>query len=135
MLLHVRYNISSAIIATTMVGAIEQACGYWAQAAEPVFKAGDGGWEVDLRALAKGHRWYSEPSVYDTSDWAFRITLFERLGGSKIRIIHKKKLVTGLQRLSAKYPFHFRDFIQEDDDGTTHDVVMQMACFGDIMFG
>lgn len=58
----------------------------------------------------------------------------------------KGKIEEGLRIMARKYPQHFRDFISEDYDGNTHcrlkprqgtaaDIFLQLALFGDIMYG
>ena len=46
------------------------------------------------------------------------------------------KLLSGLYKLSqSKEYFHpFRDIIQEEDDGTTADVLLQFCLFGDVIY-
>jgi len=41
----------------------------------------------------------------------------------------------GLQILAEKYPKHWADFLAENEDATTGDVFLQLALFGDVIFG
>ena len=41
----------------------------------------------------------------------------------------------GLQIMSQKYPRHFGDFMNENDDAITGDVFLQCCVFGKIIFG
>lgn len=41
----------------------------------------------------------------------------------------------GLQIMADKYPAHYRNFIEENDDAETSDVFLQCAVFGELVFG
>jgi len=41
----------------------------------------------------------------------------------------------GLKLMAEKYPRHYGDFADENDDADTGDVFLQLALFGDIIFG
>jgi hypothetical protein len=47
----------------------------------------------------------------------------------------REKLITGLQVMATKYPTHFANFQNEDDDAETADVYLQCCLFGEIVFG
>lgn len=47
----------------------------------------------------------------------------------------REKLVDGLQVMATKYPRHFNNFMEEDDDAETGDVFLQCCLFGEIVFG
>jgi len=51
------------------------------------------------------------------------------------KVIDRDALIKGLQLMAEKYPRHFADFIEENDDADTGDVFLQLCCFGDIIFG
>ena len=44
-------------------------------------------------------------------------------------------LEKGLHRFAKKYPKHFGDFVQENDDAITGDVFLQTCLFGEIVYG
>jgi hypothetical protein len=41
----------------------------------------------------------------------------------------------GLKIMAEKYPKHFTDFINENDDADTGDVFLQCCVFGNVIFG
>lgn len=41
----------------------------------------------------------------------------------------------GLQVMADKYPRHFHDFTEENDDAVTGDVFLQCCLFGDVVYG
>jgi hypothetical protein len=47
----------------------------------------------------------------------------------------REKLIDGLQALADKAPYHFANFVAENDDSETGDVYLQMCLFGEIVFG
>jgi hypothetical protein len=41
----------------------------------------------------------------------------------------------GLQLMAEKYPHHWGDFLAENDDATTGDVFLQLALYGEVIYG
>ena len=50
-------------------------------------------------------------------------------------VLNRESMVRGLQLMADKYPNHFADFMQENDDATTSDVFLQLSVFGELIFG
>jgi len=44
-------------------------------------------------------------------------------------------LKKGLQTMADKFPDHFKDFVDENDDANTGDVFLQCCLFDDVIFG
>jgi hypothetical protein len=57
--------------------------------------------------------------VYGLKQWRLDLTTIEK----------------GLTIMAEKYPRHWSDFVQENDDAETSDVFLQCALFGEIIFG
>ncbi len=55
--------------------------------------------------------------------------------GDKTWTLNKEACVRGLKVMAEKYPTHFADWRNEDDDATTADVFLQCCLFGDIFYG
>lgn len=49
--------------------------------------------------------------------------------------VNEPVLVKGLETMALKYPRHFADFLNENEDGNTADVFLQCALFGEITYG
>lgn len=45
------------------------------------------------------------------------------------------KMKRGLELMAEKYPHHWADFINENDDAITADVWFQLSLFGELIFG
>ncbi len=41
----------------------------------------------------------------------------------------------GLQTMADKYPNHWHDFINDNEDATTGDVFLQCCLYGEVIFG
>jgi hypothetical protein len=41
----------------------------------------------------------------------------------------------GLNLMAKKYPEHFADFLEENDDAITADVFLQLCLFGEVIYG
>jgi hypothetical protein len=46
-----------------------------------------------------------------------------------------KKIKSGMQVFATKFPRHFGDFMDENDDAETGDVFLQCCIFGDTIYG
>lgn len=65
------------------------------------------------------------------------------VGGTLIVTSHDGKtgkltintLVGGIALMSEKHPRHFSDLMNENDDATTADVFVQLAAFGEVVYG
>jgi hypothetical protein len=53
----------------------------------------------------------------------------------KIHRITRECLEKGMGIFAKKYPYHFADFINENDDADTGDVFLQCVVFGDVIYG
>lgn len=51
------------------------------------------------------------------------------------KILDMKAIIKGLRIMSEKFPKHFANFIEENDDADTGDVFLQCCLYGDVVFG
>ena len=49
--------------------------------------------------------------------------------------LNLKAIKKGLQIMADKYPKHFGDFMNENEDADTGDVFLQCCIFGDVIYG
>jgi hypothetical protein len=56
-------------------------------------------------------------------------------GKLKRHVLNREAMEKGVQLMSEKYPRHYADLINENDDSDTSDVFLQLALFGEIVFG
>jgi len=54
--------------------------------------------------------------------------------GKSVHTIRRKDVRKGLQVLANKYPLHFKDLVEGDDDGLTADVYLQCVLFGEVRY-
>lgn len=76
---------------------------------------------------------------YPTNPGGYLIVSDRKLEG-EIDEVTKKKLdldacVAGLQVMAQKYPRHFANMMQENDDAETGDVFLQCCLFGELVYG
>ena len=50
-------------------------------------------------------------------------------------ILNRKSIAKGLKLMANTQAFHFRNILEEDDDCETSDVLLQLALFGEVVFG
>ncbi len=53
----------------------------------------------------------------------------------KEKILDRPAIIKGLQLMADKYPRHWADFIEENDDAITADVFLQLAVWGEVIYG
>ena len=117
--------IADSRIADLLESAI---CGYWAEEFTARFDSG--------AAEAEN------PVLGEYADWIFAaltpggeavLTLSLVEGGFDMYVLDRAKIAAGLALL-ADTP-HWVDFMDENEDGTTGDVFLQMCLFGEVVFG
>ena len=59
----------------------------------------------------------------------------EQSGKTKTFKIDLYAIKNGLATMAEKYPKHFADFVQENDDAETGDIFLQCICFGEAIYG
>lgn len=50
-------------------------------------------------------------------------------------VLNLETIHRGLSLMAEKYPSHFQDFINDNDDAETGDVFLQLCLFGEIIYG
>ncbi|MFI5402433.1 MAG: hypothetical protein ACHQ1G_05810 [Planctomycetota bacterium] len=61
-----------------------------------------------------------------------------KAGIVRTKLVRASDLIRGLERMAADSPGmrqHLGDFLAENDDADTADVVLQMTLFGEVVFG
>jgi len=49
-------------------------------------------------------------------------------------VLNREKLIAGLQVMADKYPKHFADFLNENEDAGTGDIYLQCCLFQEIVY-
>lgn len=90
----------------------------------------------------EGYPWYCNPAFY--ADESFQIEVQEVIDEGKswqdkknIRrhICGRSEFEAGLQLMAEKYPDHFKDLMQENDDAITGDVFLQCIALKEVVYG
>jgi hypothetical protein len=55
--------------------------------------------------------------------------------GMTVKTLRTADLMRGLQIMARDYPQHFANFREENDDGETGDVFLQLCMFGKLVYG
>ncbi len=120
-------SITKGQIINLLSCALEGGINYWAtyRDAYPHFPE-------DLTLYTKGV--YSGLAVYAIDHPLYSI-LISDIESNKQYKIDLGKLKEGIESMSAKFPRHFRNFIQDNYDAETGDVFIQCCVFGDIIYG
>lgn len=62
------------------------------------------------------------------------LTIIDNEDGTKY-CLNSTAIKDGLQLMASKYPRHWENFIDNNDDAETADVFLQCATMGDVVFG
>ena len=63
------------------------------------------------------------------------LTIGDIEGQMPDKVLDRAAITKGLELMAEKYPKHYADFLAENDDATTGDVFLQLAVFGEVVFG
>lgn len=55
--------------------------------------------------------------------------------GVRTKTLDMKSLIEGLEVMREKYPSHYANWIDENDDAETGDVFLQCCMFGELVYG
>ena len=113
-------KIDAQRIADTLVSALEGGTGYWCQ--------------IDNE---KGPNYNSKTCDRIAAGHA-HLLIIEDCGEGDEPKTHKLDrcaLDLGLRIMADKYPKHFADIVNENDDAETGDVLLQCALLGEIVYG
>ena len=79
-------------------------------------------------ALLKGHGLV----VYDNYEMDSELSEGEKPTKYTLTL---KKVKDGLRKMRDEYPRHWADLVEEQDDAVTGDVFLQLAVFGELIYG
>lgn len=122
-------DVNWDVVTNAIVGALEGGCGYWCR-------------EYDYIVTPEE---YDNPNKYP----AYACADFWKKGGVMLfkyddpdndgktaqKHVSESTLRFGLRVMAEKFPRHFGDLVSENDDAATHDVLLQCALFGDVIYG
>jgi hypothetical protein len=77
----------------------------------------------DYRRVEK---WFEEGGTFD---------VYDAYEDDKPYQLTKENVQSGLQLMGEKYPSHLSDLVEEQDDAITADILLQLALFGELVYG
>jgi len=128
----VKLSVTNQRIADLLIGAFEGGSNYWIDWVEYL-----GETEESAEAMCKRLSIQIETPRYARiplagGTWAVKIVQTE--GQPDVRLDFNA-IQNGLAEMAKKYPTHFADFLNEDDDADTADVFLQCCVFGEVIYG
>ena len=130
----VKQEISASRIVDLLCTAFDGGMCTWARAethmpAEPDWSWGEGSPEKTEK------EWANVRKVYVAPMCGWHVTMFDMENDEKPYRLDREALERGMKVFAEKYPGHFSDFINENDDAITGDVYVQCCIFGDAIYG
>lgn len=127
------------MIVNAIIGSIEGSSGYWISsfvvADEPTSQTLRKEKSISLDDDDNSGIWYSRPDYWLKGGRA-TVTYDNPEGeGVVSQTIGRNDIEEGLRLMASKAARHFADLMTENDDAITHDVLMQYAILGDIVYG
>lgn len=132
---NVQQNVSAGRIVDLLCTAFDGGMtAGWARAETHMPDEPDWSWgEGSPEKLEK--EWANVRKVYVAPMCGGHVTLIDVEDDEKSYRLDKEALERGLHIFAEKYPSHFSDFINENDDAITGDVYVQCCVFGDAIYG
>lgn len=106
--------------------ALEGGSNYWIQSHQKNYPPG------------KGYASYEFAYLEVPFDEGGSISFFtgdKGIDGLEGKLLNRASMEDGLRLMAEKYPKHWADFIGENEDADTGDVFLQLALFGEVVFG
>lgn len=132
-------ELSDSRVKGLLCSALEGGSNYWYENARMVL--GDG---YEKKDFYKGGRmqdpkeyWHWSQIVPFVEGCAVALDVPENPSsdGSITYTLDRAKIQEGLVLMSKEYPKHFSDLLEDNGDATTGDVFLQLALFGEVVFG
>ena len=105
-----------------LCSALEGGVNYWADVYTSILPSQEGDENIEFPHLAFNHPNY-------------RIHVSDREDDGQTYQLNLKALKKGLEIWAKDCPYHFNNFITEDDDAITADTFFQCAVFGEVIYG
>lgn len=114
-------------VSDLFVGAFEGGSNYWMQSANII---------VGKERKEKGLVWWGAPAVFQ-GDYSFKVSYENPEKGPTYvsKTLTQDDVAKGAQIMAQKYPEHFADIVQDNEDAITADVFMQCIVLGEIVYG
>lgn len=132
-------SLEDSRISSLLCTAFEGGSNYWYCQIEPCLEE-----HILLEDFCKGGR-FSDPEEY--WHWTQLVPLHPGCsllirdqedpveGHPYPYVLDRKSLEKGLQVMAEKYPHHFADVLNHNDDAITGDVFLQCCLFGEVIYG
>jgi len=116
-------EIAPQRIADLMVSALEGGSNYWIDRVSV---------ESPDRKTLNGRPWYSGEDLFDGRPFSIGFHYEEQ---TETKFLTPEMVKDGFELMATKYPSHFADFVNENDDANTADVWLQLCLFGEVVYG
>lgn len=151
----VEYEIPHKRLSDLLVGAFEGGSNDWYWIEEYVEPASVPIWVQKERLVDIRHAWYpltsdgalvvsdrtaqgeaaEGPMFLSRRDHAYKEWLVANVQPDVTKRLNMRAVAAGAAVMAEKYPEHFRNFMDENDDAVTADVFLQCCVFGEIVYG
>jgi hypothetical protein len=117
-------------IADLLVGAFEGGSNYWIDVVEVAVPAEGFG-----SAKPGDDDYYPRIIRTPLSGGALRIEYGNEEGSADHKVLDRRAIQRGLELLAKSYPARFASIVTENDDAEDSDVLLQLALFGEVVYG
>jgi hypothetical protein len=99
------------------------------------FEGGSGYWINGLKVARQPDTPVRYMSEVPMAGGALKIVPYDPENAPTPLLLNEENCRQGLRLLAQSFPKHIQDVIEENDDAGTGDAFLQMAVFGEIVFG
>lgn len=131
MIIKTEVEVTPRRIADLMVSVIEGGIGYWCKSVKLNIPP-----EIHFKSP-----WYDQEEIYNDPGLSIEVVELDPSSDKNVEgswIINLKSMERAfylMQEFGNPKGFHWRDFINENDDAITADVWFQLAVFGEVVYG
>jgi hypothetical protein len=125
-------RITNQRVADLLVGAMEGGSNHWIEYVEYLGETGETAEAICSRLSIEPRMPRYAWAPLAGGSWAAKIVQVE--GAPDVRL-DRDAIVRGLAVMAKRYPMHFADVLNENEDATTADVFLQCCAFGDVIYG
>lgn len=125
----VKQELNDNRVADLICAGFEGGIGYWARVTgykkpEKVFE-----WDLSSTLGGQVYRYVQYPMSEGGA------VLMQDTENDDQWELNREKILAGLAAMASKYPRHWRNFMDEQEDSETGDVFIQCCLFGELVYG
>lgn len=135
----VTHEVSAELVAGLLCCAFEGGSNYWYFIEDRIFPEGfsseDYGEKGKAQVFSSYWHWAQLIPLQEGGALIISSKEGDEINGAKKWRLDRTSIEAGLEAMRTKHPRHYGDFLAENEDAITGDVFLQLALFGQLVYG